>query len=106
MPREKAFRSLYKTVTSVLRIDFSLETHDFVLDKIPQILVYTGVLKKKKNPAICRNCTWTRTNALTRFHRGNLMQLAYLESTFQVFFFSEEVAAVRVITADGCPCWL
>lgn len=48
MPREKAFRSLYKTVTSVLRIDFSLETHDFVLDKIPQILVYTGVLKKKK----------------------------------------------------------
>ena len=51
-----------------------------------------------------RNCvfeTQINTGSLRRFHSGDLMQLVHLGLSFQVFFFSKEVAAVSIMAADG-----
>jgi hypothetical protein len=53
-----------------------------------------------------KNHTWIIIDSCGRFCRRNLMQLAHLGLTFQVFFFGEEVAAVSIITTDGPPFWL
>lgn len=106
--REKSFQIFLQNSTFSSESWFQFKNPQFSFRENPQsISVHRGAWIEKKHWLLrgSKNCTWIITSPLRIVCRENLMQLAHLGLTFQVFFFSEEVADVSIITADGYPSW-